>query len=304
MFESFSIKGFRGITELAVDDLKRVNVFVGKNNCGKTSILEGLYLGMCVGDPAVPYKLLEIRELKKTGSFFLNLVFNKMNTKEKPEIFLKHSEANKTRTVRINYLQNIHSDESGLRVEIRDGSNSLRSYDLLDYGEDSISTVGHNVTNINIENQRVNILTTKDAIAMMTGRFDRIQYNKQLDTMMEILKKFEPRLTGLYLSANDLVNCDVGFNTLVPLNFMGDGMVRTLAVALAVADSSNGTVFIDEIENGLHYSSLGIMWKAVLGLARKFNVQVFATTHSYEALRALAETGDEEDDIRVFRRLL
>ncbi|WP_462136871.1 AAA family ATPase, partial [Candidatus Mycalebacterium sp.] len=43
-FKSIKIENFRGIESLKIDNLERINLFVGKNNCGKTTILESIYL--------------------------------------------------------------------------------------------------------------------------------------------------------------------------------------------------------------------------------------------------------------------
>lgn len=34
-YETLKIENFRGIKSLEIDDLARVNLFVGRNNCGK-----------------------------------------------------------------------------------------------------------------------------------------------------------------------------------------------------------------------------------------------------------------------------
>ena len=42
--DKFNIHGFRGIQELTVENLNHINLIVGDNNCGKTSVLEALLL--------------------------------------------------------------------------------------------------------------------------------------------------------------------------------------------------------------------------------------------------------------------
>lgn len=76
-----------------------------------------------------------------------------------------------------------------------------------------------------------------------------------------------------------------------------------MAIVLAIANAPNGVVLIDEIENGLHYSVQSKVWRAIAQAARVSNVQVFATTHSWECLvkahEAFAE--DEIYDLRWHR---
>ena len=89
-----------------------------------------------------------------------------------------------------------------------------------------------------------------------------------------------------------------GDPTPVPLKSLGDGAIRLFGVALALANSRNGFLLIDEAENGIHYSVQRDYWRMILQTAHKDNVQVVATTHSWDCVkgfaRAAMETGDAE----------
>ena len=80
-------------------------------------------------------------------------------------------------------------------------------------------------------------------------------------------------------------------------------MQRVLSIVLAIANAPGGVVLIDEIENGLHYSVLKEVWQAIAQTARQSDVQVFATTHSWECLRAAHEAfaSEEQYDFRLLR---
>jgi AAA15 family ATPase/GTPase len=86
---------------------------------------------------------------------------------------------------------------------------------------------------------------------------------------------------------------------------MGDGMRKILTFLATIATTKNGVLLIDEIENGLHYSSLSVVWKALFAACKEYNVQIIATTHSYECVEAFSKSYDafdpEGDDIRLFR---
>jgi predicted ATP-dependent endonuclease of OLD family len=60
-----------------------------------------------------------------------------------------------------------------------------------------------------------------------------------------------------------------------------------LALALALAKTQNGILLVDEIDTRLHYSVMGDMWRLVAETARRYNIQVFATTHSFDCVRGL-----------------
>lgn len=93
----------------------------------------------------------------------------------------------------------------------------------------------------------------------------------------------------------------------VPLKSLGDGAVRLFSVALALANSQDGFLLIDEVENGIHHSLQRDFWRMVLRTARANNVQVLATTHSYDCVQGFAEASSEVSHpssvlVRVARR--
>lgn len=83
----------------------------------------------------------------------------------------------------------------------------------------------------------------------------------------------------------------------VPLKSLGDGAVRLLGVALALANSRNGFLVIDEAENGIHHSVQRDFWRMVLETARKNDVQVLATTHSWDCVCGFAEAANENEEV-------
>jgi AAA15 family ATPase/GTPase len=84
---------------------------------------------------------------------------------------------------------------------------------------------------------------------------------------------------------------------------MGEGIGRLLTLLLAIVSSENGVVMLDEIETGLHYSAMQGVWTALAQAARKANVQVFASTHSWECFKAAHDSFAESEqyDLRAHR---
>ena len=74
----------------------------------------------------------------------------------------------------------------------------------------------------------------------------------------------------------------------VPLRSLGDGATRLFGVALALADSRDGFLTIDEVENGIHHSVHEAFWHMILRTAEENDVQVFAATHSFDCVRGFA----------------
>jgi AAA15 family ATPase/GTPase len=97
------------------------------------------------------------------------------------------------------------------------------------------------------------------------------------------------------------------FDEPLPLANLGDGIQRVFAIALAMSTASDGYLLIDEIETGLHYSVHTNIWRAVFRLAKEWNVQVFATTHSLDCVKAFQQAAAEDQNeeamlIRLARR--
>ena len=83
----------------------------------------------------------------------------------------------------------------------------------------------------------------------------------------------------------------------VPLGSYGEGMRRLLALSLALTQTANGFLLIDEIDTGLHWTLLENMWRLVIETARKSSIQVFATTHSYDCIRGLAALAESHPEL-------
>ncbi len=81
----------------------------------------------------------------------------------------------------------------------------------------------------------------------------------------------------------------------VPIGSLGDGIWRMLALSIAIAQSKGGTLLVDEIDTGLHYTVMSKMWNLIYSAAKELNVQVFATTHSYDCVYSLAQICPDAD---------
>jgi AAA15 family ATPase/GTPase len=64
--------------------------------------------------------------------------------------------------------------------------------------------------------------------------------------------------------------------------------------------SENGYLFVDEIDNGVHYTMLDKFWEVILQTSKKLNVQLFCVTHSKEAIESYMRVAEklEEADIK------
>ena len=91
----------------------------------------------------------------------------------------------------------------------------------------------------------------------------------------------------------------------IPIGSMGDGIWRILEITLAMVNIPGGTLLIDEIDTGLHFSVMIDLWKLICKTAEKLDIQVFATTHNSDCWKSLAEVANSDDiasdDITIHR---
>jgi hypothetical protein len=115
--------------------------------------------------------------------------------------------------------------------------------------------------------------------------------------LIKLLRVTEPRLQDLkYLKIGQqpLVYADVGMEDLIPATQLGQGFTRLLRLYSEILAAKSKIILIDEIENGLHYSAMPKVWKGIATIAREEDLQVFATTHSYECIRYAHEAFSSE----------
>ena len=128
----------------------------------------------------------------------------------------------------------------------------------------------------------------------------------------EALRIIYPQITAISCSDFDMKpeNAVVHAKDIsrpVPLSVFGDGALRVFAIFRALVRMRMGALLlIDEIEKGLHHKIQADVWKLIIRVARKLDVQVFATTHSWDAVKAFQEATSEspgEDSlVRLARR--
>ena len=133
--------------------------------------------------------------------------------------------------------------------------------------------------------------------------WDRITLTPKEDILIEALKIIEPRIQRLGVTMSEIPKKVLvklhNKSWPVPLNSMGDGMSRILTLTMALVSTEKGVLLIDEIETGLHYEAQLDMWRLVLKTAQDLDVQVFATTHSWDCIAAFKEALQELEDQSV-----
>ena len=319
MLRSLRIRNFRAFSTLEIDPLSRINLLIGQNNAGKTSLLEALFLLSAAGNPQIALNQNVIRMVDNVApgmvsETFWKAMFNGFDTSREVEISSDHEPlgllvlkfaleqpgilnlpAEDTVRLTMPELQNTSElgfsyragAQSPVRGRIRATGDGFHIEQPASPTPFKAIILTSRVGNSNEDAQRLGELRRK----------------KQGHLLAEALRIVEPRLISVEdnsAAGIPMIWGDVGLGELIPLNVMGEGMTRVARLILAISAAPDGVVLVDEIENGLHHSVLAKVWQAVSTAAAEFNTQIIASTHSFECLEA-AHNALEGDHFRIHR---
>lgn len=121
MYKDVHIEGYRGISDIKLDDFKRFNLFVGKNNTCKTSILESLFILVNPTAPELPSKTNLFRGIIAINDRMLRLLFHNFEIEKNIKIKANMDEAHKIRSLIIKPKLDIE-----ISPDYRDTSNGER----------------------------------------------------------------------------------------------------------------------------------------------------------------------------------
>ncbi|MCW5206367.1 ATP/GTP-binding protein [Desulfobulbus sp. F5] len=321
MIAQLEIKNFRGFSEYKIDDVGQVNLLVGTNNCGKTSVLEAIHLLKSRGEFSAYLDIVnqrgendgqKVRVAKDFRSLFYGFKFDSSSVfsiqSDKEEQLMTSIRKGKDNSMymyppddreQLNIICNVKKKEKEAVVFFENDGMTQREY---------------KPTLLSPENTKfvpAYSLTTQKVITL----FDMISLLPDEEFVLEAIRIIEPDIVRLVpVGGKTFSEKDTrgGFfvksskwDERIPIGSFGDGIWRLLGLALSLVGAKDGTLLIDEIDTGLHHTVMSKMWKLICATAKKLNVQVFATTHSSDCWKTLADNAVEDEfadmPIRIHR---
>ena len=267
MLQNIHIQNFRCFEDFEASGFKRVNLIGGKNNSGKTCLLEGIQ--------CIDRNLLSIAQQRGQKSFLSFSNFN-VNSSE-IKIAFRSDKNYKTSIILPSGLSDSDYERKGDRVEMK------------------------------IQYIKGEIHNPEFTVGEIIDKFQFLDPNPSIESLVEILKIIEPKAEGLLSWGFPEYKLAITVsNQSISINDFGDGLKYLLnyfisfIVKKQIGDITESILLIDEIENGIHYSAHYDLWKNIFKLSQELNVQVFATTHSLEMITAFNEVAKEEGEGAYF----
>ena len=293
MLKEIEIQNFRCFEQIKISGFERVNLIGGKNNAGKTALLEALFLNVAPEASSLailrelrrePLKTIEAMPDRAWDNLFYAL------KKDRFIVIIGKNDNNNTDRVEIKL--EINSVKSSILIEfMRDGdpftwlSKKVSAIRLISY---DISTTGE----VPIIPSFIRISGRELTEAYDNARLDDkdsevLKAFQILDPAIESVESFSIGEPTLYLRRKG--------EKRLPLSLFGDAMNRVADIILKLVNSEHKILLIDEIENGIHYTNQREFWRMLFRLAVELDTQIFATTHSLEMLQEFAYVGLEPD---------
>lgn len=331
MIDRINIQNYRGINDLLIDDLKQINIFVGRNGSGKTSVLEAFSLA------ARPLARQHVSLASFRGftphecdsADMLGSIFNLRNpnmpvhldvTYSIPQLTELNDALNLEFKIQPLYDSDIETDTIDILSESSEqyfdnGANVDRvlgiQQEITSNGEIKVSqrllpkNEGYDVSGSTEKIDYLNCffieprrsMSVRETARLLGEQFRTIAWKEkflsQVQSIFPMVKDVQPLYSGVYIN--------IGANQLLPLPMMGDGFNRIFLMIVGITASPAKTLMIDEIDSGLHYSIMDEFWSA-LGTIANQGKQIFCTTHNEEMLDSLLDAfGPESELFQIYR---
>lgn len=313
MYTNFSVEGYRGLGRLHLPRLGPVAVVTGRNDVGKSALLEAMFLHGC-GATAGATALTVLRPMRRLPVVGVGAeghlgypwapLFPGMDTSQ--DVALSATVGGEQRQLRLSVPPQSRT------IPLGRGGTGIET----DASLDVVTVIGgrteHLRQNVTVENGGgsvrlasnpadpapwYDVRIVKGVGAVPAGEaFSALRRAGRDEELVAALRAVDPRVQGVELLVTDgapTLHAHLPGKVLMPFSALGDGLNSAMTSLLAVSASRGGLVLLDEVEEGLHHSALPGVWRSLVAAARTSEAQLVVTTHSEEAIAAAAEAMDD-----------
>lgn len=300
LIQELKIDNYRGLTNVTIPNLSHINIFVGNNNCGKTSVLEVVKL---LGEPTNIGRVVQLALLRAHPSplariknivQYVTNIFQK--TEEESTYHYHYKIGAKIKEHYVEYAADSTigelTDSLGESVQTFDmcvmcsSENGKKSY----YDLQIVNGVNNKFVPINKPNYDSIYLHSeinyyRSCCVHLTNYITRVGK----EDVLQILNSFDSNITDISIIGEDIYLHSSVSGTM-PLFSYGLGLQKAVLLTSVIVGCKNGVILVDEIDNAIHVSAFEEVFRWFAEMCLKYNVQAFITTHSVEAIDAILQT--------------
>jgi len=278
--QNIEIIDFKCFKNFKTKDFKRVNLISGKNNVGKTAFMEALYINIYSSN------------IEKMATALINITFMRNN--------LEFVFDNSNTSYKEKYLENINyyhvESNKNLTKFLLHSQNGIKKY-IFEINENKVEI---NINEFSYNSERVSNVKYIDNFGFSNGQlnsvFKIIQEKDSENILNNYIKMFDSNILNFKILGEEPSCKSSVSNKYQNINEFGDGLKHYISIICSLYTCENGYLFIDEIDNGIHYTQLEKLWEIIFTISKEVNCQVFATTHSKEMINAYEKVSKELRD--------
>ncbi len=307
-FNSIKVNNYKIFNNFNIEKVNKINIFAGRNNSGKSSILEAIYYLTKQNDIVSFLEIIKLRnKLQSLDPIWLNSVFDKTDV-----IDIEGEFDTVSTSVRFTKY------DAGSNIDKKD--DYLASYKLeAKINKRELNNTIHTFksTTVKRENEKVEHLCNsilkspyfynfQEIVTTYTiNNREKIDGKEVLNMVIDFISSIDPTIYNISLGRIEelerfIVHSSKFSDRNLEITNYGEGLQRIFEIAVAFAYARNGVVCIDEFETAIHYSLLIDFTRFIQQLADIFNVQVFLTSHSKECIDAFVNNDYRNDEISAY----
>lgn len=340
--DKLRVSRFRSLRDVTIGPFGRVNLVTGRNNAGKSSLLEAIRILVTEGVPSTFYNILNYREETGTGSPEIEASLSPADTASFSNLFsgfpnlggcaepFTISNVNggvspiKTVSVKVGWYSEQFDPEQGRRFVKADSDlfGELAGMPMLEIEAPNrrrlLKIDGGRTYRRMISESGEGALTpcifldpfSSRSTSQLAALWDSIALTEAEKQVVTALQIISPDIEAVSMIGSDsgqrsrtAIAKSRNYSAPVPLRTFGDGVNRLFGIILSLSCARGGVLLVDEIENGLHHSIQTKVWKVIFEMSRRLNVQVFATSHSWNCIESFQEAASADAGEGVLVRL-
>ena len=330
MIEKIKISNFKIFKTLILDELHQISLISGKNNVGKSTLLEAIFFSNCYFRAESFTTINTIRGAanalrtdiwksfinvySKEGSFEIEKVENGIKKNIFVELvdnrnIIAHSPLENTNFVDAPVSEK-PNDNRSFTHQLSISASDEENKDTLQYFvkfDGQIQTLSNSSPDNPLRScTYTNFISSKSVInqPFLAEMLSRLEIEGKSNYIIKALQILDSEIIGiktLVRNGNIRIYASMKNGRSMPIDNMGDGICKLIVICTLILSNPNGLILVDEMENGFHYSAHKKIWEAIYDAAKMSNVQVIATTHSYECIKGASDAMEENKDFGYIR---
>ncbi len=281
MIKQVAVNNYKNLNNFNFGGFGRINLLTGKNNIGKTNLLESIYIGLHPSSKGF-IDTCEARQVKISAKNFAILDNMFSNLREK-YIEIAIDGVVSRIDMEDKEIASIFPTDAGI---IQKGQMNDSVVTSVAYIPSSYKASGKELSDVYSEIAR-----------------NKVKKQNLMQSLKDCLKLDIEDVSILTDGGEPNIHLSIsGSASTMPLQYFGDATRKSFDILMkCMSLDGGGVALIDEVENGLYYKNQQDFWSTLNEISKQTSYQIIATTHSLEMINAFYKATKDEEDCRLLK---